>query len=400
MAEKENSVEPVGVQRVDVVLLTAAEGEDDAVRLVEEGRVGEWEKAPGPPGYGFDVWRAEYEAADGKRLSFVLSKAFEIGGDGAGNAAARLVDYFKPRCLAMCGVCAGDPARVNLGDVIIADRVWRFDKGETENPTPGEKPVFRADTMTHQPPATWKARGETFRQALTGAGEPAWLKTRPRPRELQAEWVLAELLAGRDPLKSPERDICCKDWTIVAKSLQESKQIRLKAGAPELTKAGRDRIEKTLFDHAGKLPEQASWKIHVGPMGTGNNLEKDVDIWKRLRPIERGVLGLEMEASVVGFTGYVQKVDTIVVKGVMDHAVPNRNQGFREFAARAAAEVLIGLLLQHAAVSCGEADDHVSITLLPPRCHSIEIRSNESEISLRFMSRSKNALELKILLPE
>ena len=113
------------VEPIDVLIIAAAAGEDDAVRAVDEGGLGEWEETPGPPGFGFAVWRRWYQAADGGgRLSVALCRAYELGGESTGNAAARLVDAYQPRCLAMCGVCAGDPQKTQLGDVIIADRVY------------------------------------------------------------------------------------------------------------------------------------------------------------------------------------------------------------------------------------------------------------------------------------
>ncbi|MHC4357022.1 MAG: tetratricopeptide repeat protein, partial [Planctomycetota bacterium] len=63
---------------------------------------------------------------------------------------------------------------------------------------------------------------------------------------------------------------------------------------------------------------------------------------------QRQVTGLDMEASVMGLVAHIQNVSRwIVVKGVMDHAEPDRNYGFRPFAARAAGEVLLGFLRQH-----------------------------------------------------
>ena len=95
------------VEPVDVLIITAAAGEDDAVRAVDEGGLGEWDQTPGPSGFGFAVWRRWYQASDGSgRLSVALCRAYEMGSESTGNAAARLVDAYQPRCLAMCGVCA------------------------------------------------------------------------------------------------------------------------------------------------------------------------------------------------------------------------------------------------------------------------------------------------------
>ncbi|MCU0981477.1 MAG: hypothetical protein MUF25_20190, partial [Pirellulaceae bacterium] len=96
------------------------------------------------------------------------------------------------------------------------------------------------------------------------------------------------------------------------------------------------------------MPAQAPWRIRVGPLGTGNNLVRDAGIWDRLGHAQRHILGLDMEGSVIGFTAHVQNVPSfLVAKGVMDYAEPGRGQGFRAFAARAAAEVLLGFLRRH-----------------------------------------------------
>jgi len=337
------------VEPVDVLIVTAAAGEDDAVRAVDEGGLEEWEETPGPSGFGFAVWRRWYQAADGSgRLSVALCRAYEMGGESTGNAAARLVDAYQPRCLAMCGVCAGDPQKTQLGDVIVADRVYRYDVGEIVPPARGAPPTFRADTMTFPFRATWKQAAESLTSAFPASAP--WLARRPRPRAMQTDWVLKELFDGRNPLASPDRGQCCADWTEVVGQLQSGKLIRLKGSQPQLTARGRQRIQQALFNHGGQLPAQATWRIRVGPLGTGSNLVREAGIWDQLGQTQRHILGLDMEGSVIGFTAHVQNVPSfIVAKGVMDYAEPDRGQGFREFAARAAAEVLLGFLRRHLA---------------------------------------------------
>ena len=227
--------------------------------------------------------------------------------------------------------------------------------------------------MTFPFRATWKQAAESF-------GFPAaapWLADRPRPRTAQADWVLEELLDGRNPLESPDLAQCCANWTEVVGQLQSDKLIRLKGGQPQLTAPGRERIQQALFNHGGQLPAQVPWRIRVGPLGTGSNLVRDAGIWDRLGQTQRHILGLDMEGSVIGFTAHVQNVPSfIVAKGVMDYAEPGRGQGFRAFAARAAAEVLLGFLRRHLRPcrgarprrSCGPTRPSVPKRPAPPRC--------------------------------
>ncbi|MEW6529660.1 MAG: tetratricopeptide repeat protein [Thermodesulfobacteriota bacterium] len=256
---------------VHVLIVTAARGEDKAVREVDEGGLGEWEKAKGPKGYPFKVWVRDYETHDGRLMRVAVTRAYEMGASATGNAAARLVDFYKPQCLAMCGVCAGNPERTKLGDVIIADRVYDYDRGEQIRKSPRARIEFHPDMMTHPLKPQWK-------QAAEGFNIPS-----------DASWLL-------------ERPI---------------------------------------------LAKQPPWAIHVGPMATGSKLVRDKGIWDRLRGTQQRICGLDMEASAIGLTGFLQEVPMIVVKGVMDYGEPERKDIFRSFAARAAAEVLIGFLRQH-----------------------------------------------------
>jgi tetratricopeptide (TPR) repeat protein/nucleoside phosphorylase len=335
------------VQPLDVLIITAATGEDDAARMVDEGALGAWEQTPGPPGFGLTVWRRSYQAVGGGRLTVALCRAYEAGGEGTGNAAGRLVDAYRPRCLAMCGVCAGDPRAVQLGDVIVADRLYRYDAGEIVQVADGNRSRIRDDMMTYPFDVAWKQAAENLSVAVFASA--SWLAERPRPRAMQAEWVLKQLLDGHDPLHAPERADRCSDWIDVVQQLQEDGFVVLKDGLPELTQPGRERINRVLFDHGGQLPEQPPWRIRVGPLATGNNLVRDATIWERLGQSQRHVVGLDMEGSVIGFTAHVQNVKYIVVKGVMDYADPGRSQGFRGFAARAAAEVLLEFLRRNLA---------------------------------------------------
>ena len=87
--------------------------------LGPEGRAG-WTEAR--DARGFSHYRTEIANEQGTPLR--LAAAW-LGGMGERAAAARateLVEALNPGCLAMCGICAGDPSAVALGDVIVADR--------------------------------------------------------------------------------------------------------------------------------------------------------------------------------------------------------------------------------------------------------------------------------------
>ena len=61
--------DPKSVETVDVLIITAADAEDEAVRLVEDGALGKWEETPGPSNYGFAVWRNRFQCPNGGQLT-------------------------------------------------------------------------------------------------------------------------------------------------------------------------------------------------------------------------------------------------------------------------------------------------------------------------------------------
>lgn len=354
------------MRSVDVLIITAAEGEDVAVRRVAAGAVEPWEETDGPEGFPFAVWHRSYQARGGRILRVALVQAASLGGEAAALAAGSLVGAYRPTALAMCGVCAGRPDRVNLGDVIIADRVYPYDSGETVEDAADGRSVERLkpDLTTFQINARWKRAAEHF---LVPEDAP-WLRDRPRPLELQADWLLNELLDRRDPAnpgRSSERHERCPDWRKVVDDLW--KRGLLVQGTLELSEAGLRHVEAVKARHPDGLPEPPRFQIHVGPLATGNSVVKVPGFFDRLASQQRGVLGLDMEASAIGLAAHVQEVPRmIVVKGVLDNASPAKSDHVREFAARAAAEVLIGFLREHLEPREPSAAEIVS----PPRVTS------------------------------
>ncbi len=328
---------------VDVLIVTAADGEDIAVRAVKEGAVGPWLEMDLGGDYQFPVWQQRYRAEHGGELRVASSHTYKMGVEAAGNAAGWLIGLLRPRTLAMCGVCAGNPSRTRMGDVLIADCVWNYEVGDTVCQTDGGSQVCHPDVMTNLLGARWDHDAHSFRVP----SDARWLATRPRSLDFQELWLLWELLEQRDPLLSQDRSRLCAGWAQVVKRLQDLEQVRIRGGCLKLSPKGRERIEKELLLHVGQIPDEEEWRIHVGPLATGARLVKDISIWERLRNQKRSVLGLDMESSVIGMAAHIAEIPMIVVKGIMDYADYERSQDYRAFAARAAAEVLIGFLRKH-----------------------------------------------------
>jgi nucleoside phosphorylase len=113
-------VGPGRAHTVEVLVLTAADGEPEALRAVDDGAEGTWIKRHlQDPSWTYDG--RTYRRKDGRSFEVALVHARRMGETTAAAVATRFVAELKPAVLAMCGVCAGRPGWTNLGDVVIAE---------------------------------------------------------------------------------------------------------------------------------------------------------------------------------------------------------------------------------------------------------------------------------------
>lgn len=89
--------------------------------------------------------------------------------------AARIVDRFRPRMLAMVGICAGVRGKVNLGDVILADASWDYQSGKKIKD--GNQNRLLLDLNPIPVAEQVRAHGEQLRadSALWGSIRGAWI---------------------------------------------------------------------------------------------------------------------------------------------------------------------------------------------------------------------------------
>ncbi len=126
-----------------------------------------------------------------------------------------------------------------------------------------------------------------------------------------------------------------------------------------MTELGRSFISRAIYDDADG-PDRLPFGLVVGPMATGNAVVQDGTTWARLGGMGvRTITGLEMEAATIATIAETQQIPFwLVAKGVMDHADPNKRDHYKNFAAKASAEVLYALLRKLAGTITAErADD-------------------------------------------
>ncbi len=113
----------------DVLIINALEDELKAVREVNTGAITEsWEPVKDRAGLRYYI--REFERVKGGILRVAAAWTLSQGDIAAAARAAGLVSELEPSCLTMSGVCAGRRSKAFLGDLIVANMVYKYDSGK------------------------------------------------------------------------------------------------------------------------------------------------------------------------------------------------------------------------------------------------------------------------------
>ncbi|HEX4418449.1 MAG TPA: hypothetical protein VH165_11145, partial [Kofleriaceae bacterium] len=213
-----------------MLVLTAADGEPEAVRAVDDGAEGLWAKQHlQDPSWTYDV--RTYRRQDGRSFEVALVHARRMGETTAAAVAARFVAELKPSVLAMCGVCAGRPGWTNLGDVVIADMIYKYDAGEQVRTAAAGPAHFKADGVSRDLPRQWRDRAQDFAQGFPATSEgTALVGERPWPREHAELWLLDALDRGIAPEFGRPIHLDRWAWTAMIDHLLSCGQVTVDAG--------------------------------------------------------------------------------------------------------------------------------------------------------------------------
>ena len=324
---------------VDVLIIAALPMEFDAVKTagtaMVPGSVGVARWEPRNAGGMAPYLLGEFVGPHDVTLSVALARSVHMGSRTVSPVTSSLVGALRPRCLAMSGVCAGNPARTALGDVIVPSLVYAFEEGKF-TPT-GSRGRHRQIPVDE--------RIVRAAQDLSTADLPSFRVPTAEDAKL---WYLEQLLAGREPRNHPARDryFAPGEWKSSLAMYEKEGLITRHGAQAKLTDDGRVYIEHVLYDDVDG-PDTLPFKVVVGPMATVNAVMERPETWDELSGMGvHDVTGLEMEAAAIATVAETEQVPFFVVaKGVMDHAI-NKEDRYKRFAAEAAAEVLFALLLQ------------------------------------------------------
>lgn len=330
---------------VDVLIVTAVKDECDGVLRLEN----DWSEHLDTSGFRY------YMRRDVDGLRWALARAVDMGPEHAANLATRLITLLQPRCLAMVGVCAGWREKVMLGDVIVAERLFRYDAGKRRSSRKGNKSINEVfhDIRTYNLDSRWRQKAEDF--------SSSWLMTIVSSRPLgfcgQEVWLLtalneAERGVSSPPREHPDRKLKCPNWTDVLGRL-ENRGFIIVDGGLRLTDEGRNYLASLRDRFPDGYPSERNYpKVSVVPMATGSQVVEDVTLFPTLQKHLRKTLAIDMEGSAVAAVAEIEEVKhCIVVKAVQDHADPDKDDRFRDYAIEASYRFLVAFLRDQLSVS-------------------------------------------------
>ena len=130
---------------IDIVIITALAEEGVAVEKIEQDFYDiNWETNCDSQ---IGVVRIGVLKTDSSHLLKIMLASAANEGSSVAPVINHINDTYHPSMLTMCGVCAGDPERTHLCDVIVADSVYSLDSGKKENgeflPEINTSPVYK-----------------------------------------------------------------------------------------------------------------------------------------------------------------------------------------------------------------------------------------------------------------
>ena len=340
---------------IDVLIITALYEELEALFAATMENGLQWLADRDLDGFRYHVY--ETPTSDDGTLRIAAAWAGAMGEPAAATRSSSLIQFLRPRSLAMCGICAGRRGDVFLGDVIVANRVFSYDHGKLvaiTDPKGRRQEEFFHDIETYNLEKVWAMDATYF------SSQTKWchsiLADRPISIGSQKDWFLDSLLKyekgdGLSPDNHPDRNVACPTWKDTIKALITEKLIRLSGGTAHLTKKGAEQACNVSFVRGSDAISDPPFRVHVGPIGTGKTVRKDPEIFHRIKRLERAVLGLEMEAAAIGFVAEQANIPCLIAKSVSDYGDLYKDDSFRIFASKASALFLLSFLREHPPIS-------------------------------------------------
>lgn len=333
---------------IDILIITALKDELDALKNCDNQSGNTWQELKDNSNYPY--YKTSLNQKNGSKLNLVAARPVEMGENYTNNLATRLISELKPRCLAMTGVCAGNKKDTFLGDVIVANRVFKFDYGKLvayyesiNNQQIRTEEIFH-DIRTYNLKRQWELAIQDFPQD--------WLNTIqiPRPKSYyhQERWLLHQLYNYQQqpdiypsPEKNLERQIECPDWKHIIQRLREKELLTI--DGLELTQKAVKEVKNERLEYLEqqRYQDPINPKLLTGVIATTSKVQQDPQLFQKIEKLQRKILGVEMEGAAIGAVAEIHEIPIIIVKGVQDYADYDKSHQFRQYAAQASARFLL-----------------------------------------------------------
>ena len=312
---------------VDVLILIATEEEEAAIRKNDK-----WIECVDEGDNGFTYYVRE----ETKRFALVRAGGMREGEMSA--IGQRFIDILHPTYIAMVGFCAGREGKVALGDVVVADIVYRYGEGKETNT--GLLPEINSYRISAQ-----------LKQKIQRFGTD-WINTitldKPIDYGKQKYEILKDIseLSPNSRIKPREKWDSNEypDFPDILKEMIEKEWITIEGGNLQILPKGSDEIQALFHSEYWNGYQAKKTSVVVGPMACGNNVEEKMDIFDSLvTEYERKTVALDMESHSLGILSSNNGNKYVVAKGVGDYAgVEKKKQNrYIEYASAASCRFII-----------------------------------------------------------
>ena len=279
--------------------------------------------------------------ARGEPLKIQVSWLSEMGGSPAMEHILPALAEYKPRFAGMTGICAGNPAEVELGDLVVAVRAYEYDTGKISR---DENGLF----IQEHDVKTWSPN-ETIIQWVRGFMEEQVdlsRLVRPPSKRQQRDWLL-----------SRAREANCRIAELPADEVEDHAPLckelihEMQAGPLPWLDSSTAILDCQRLEDLQPFPykDRENTRIFPGVVGSGRAVLADSP-FPRLKQPERKLIALDMEIAtfyhaVAAHTELQQRC--LAVKGVSDYADGAKNDTYREYCCKASAIYMYHFIIEY-----------------------------------------------------
>ncbi|HZO71775.1 MAG TPA: hypothetical protein VFB60_06195 [Ktedonobacteraceae bacterium] len=280
----------------------------------------------------------------GEPLSILVTWPPSYGSTEISLHLSSVLEEFKPRFVAMTGICAGDKNKVKLGDLVVAERAFFYDSGKIGLGRDG-LPEQHYDTSTYHPDQNVLQ----FARMFHGWQSVAAAVLRPPSKRQQREWLLNTLLEGGiprvDDIPLETLQHHAPAWRQIVHELQQGPDCYLTA---ERKLNNKEQIRNLKY---GKDPfpfiDPPSPTCHIKPMASGSAVRSDNPFTHIQVPV-RNTVAIDMEgAAFYRAVADHPGLHSLLVKGVCDYADSDKDDSYHHYAATLSAIYMVTFIKEY-----------------------------------------------------